>query len=389
MKYDVTIGIPVYKSVDFIRRTLESALSQTYSSIEFLMVDDGGCDGSMEAIEEIKREHPRGNDIHIITHPQNMGVSASRNHIIDEAQGQYLFFMDSDDVIAENTIELMMENVRKYNAEIVFGSYEKIETSGEKTYYQYPSLQLLQEDELAIFAYRKYAGIQASACNYLVKTSVLRAHNLRFIHTNFWEDLVFSFDLVTYINRAVLLPDITYSYICRDNSLSHYQQRVSITKEEVLQNINAINHLKETSSILCNKIYYPNRCYIIAMTDFYIACNILKRRKDIHPSFSNKEIKNLMTHSATWQQVRSFRQARIRNTILFLLSKLPSNLCVLTILLVGKAKKSFNVCLNLINLLYLHQINRFVSFLWPIGTINICLFTGNHWMIFLMRRLMK
>ena len=266
-------------------------------------------------------------------------MARSRNEIIEMAQGQYLYFMDSDDMISENTIELMMENVRKYNAEIVFGSYEKIETSGKKTFYQYPSLQLLQEDELASFAYRKYAGIQASACNYLVKTSVLRVHNLGFIHTNFWEDFVFTFDLVTYINRAVLLPDITYSYICRENSLSHYQQRDSISKEEVLQNINAINHLKEISSILCNKVYFPNRCYIIAMTDFYIARNILKRRKDIHPSFSYREIKNLMAHPATWQQIRSFRQFRVRNIILFLLSKLPSSLCVMMIWFAGKAKK--------------------------------------------------
>ena len=68
MVYDVTIGIPVYKSVDYIRRALESALSQTYSSIEFLIVDDAGCDGAMEVIEGIKRVYPRGNDIHIITH---------------------------------------------------------------------------------------------------------------------------------------------------------------------------------------------------------------------------------------------------------------------------------------------------------------------------------
>ena len=58
MVYDVTIGIPVYKSVDYIRRALESALSQTYSSVEFLIVDDAGCDGSMEVVEGILREHP-------------------------------------------------------------------------------------------------------------------------------------------------------------------------------------------------------------------------------------------------------------------------------------------------------------------------------------------
>ena len=303
------------------------------ASIEVIVVDNASKEDEASILLQ---RYPQ---IKVIRSNTNLGFAGGNNLGIKAAQGKYLYFMDSDDMISENTIELMMENVRQYNVEIVFGSYEKIETSGEKTINQYPSLQLLQKDELASFAYRKYAGIQASACNYLVKTSVLREHNLRFIHTNFWEDLVFTFDLVTYINRAVLLPDITYSYICRENSLSHYQQRNSISKEEVLQNIYAINHLKETSSILCNKVYYPNRCYLIAMTDFYIACNILKRRKDIHPSFSNKEIKDLMAYPATWQQVRSFRQARIRNIILFLLSKLPSFLCVLMIWLVGKAKK--------------------------------------------------
>ena len=339
MVYDVTIGIPVYKSVDYIRRALESALSQTYSSVEFLIVDDAGYDGSCEIVEEIKRGHPRGKDINIISHCHNFGVSASRNRIIDETQGQYLFFMDSDDVIAENTIELMMQNVRQYNAEIVFGSYEKIEVSGERTIYQYPSLQLLKEDELACFAYRKYAGIQASVCNYLVKTSILRDHNLRFIHTNFWEDLVFNFNLVTYINRAVLIPNITYSYICRENSLSHYQQRDRISKDEVLQNISAINYLKETSSLLCNKVYYPNRCFIIGMTDFYIACYILKRRKDISPSFSNKEIRNIMAHLASFSQICSFQKARFKNLSLYILSKLPPFLCTNFIWSVGKLKK--------------------------------------------------
>ena len=339
MEYDVTIGIPVYKSVDYILRSLESVLVQTYPSIEFLIVDDAGHDGSMDVIRAIAQTHSRGKDIHVITHHKNLGVSASRNDIINEAQGHYLFFMDSDDVIAENTIELMMQNARQYDAEIVFGSYEKIEISGKRTLFQYPSLQLLERDELAIFAYRKYAGIQASACNYLVKTSILREHNLRFIHANYWEDLVFTFDLVTYINRAVLLPNITYSYICRRNSLSHYQQRDSISKEEVLQNINAINYLKETSSLLSNKVYYPNRCFIIAMTDFYIACNILKRRKDICPSFSNKEIRNIMAHLASFSQICSFQKARLKNLSLYILSKLPPFLCTNFIWSVGKIKK--------------------------------------------------
>lgn len=339
MKYDVTIGIPVYKSEDYIRRALESALAQTYHSIEFLLVDDACGDGSLTIMQEIQQTHQKGINVRIISHDTNMGVSASRNQIIDEAKGECLYFMDSDDMISKDTISLMMDNIRKYDAEIVFGSYEKIETTGERNAYQYPSLQLLEMDALANFAYRKYAGIQASSCNYLVKTSILRENHLRFIETNYWEDLVFTFDLVTYISRAVLLPDITYSYFCRENSLSHYQQRSNISKEEIMKNVSAIEHLKKTSSLLYNKVYFPNRCYNIVMTDFYIASIILKRRKDIWPSISNKEMKTVLHHPATWSQIRTFQQSRFKNMFLYMIGKMPSSLCVVAIWCLGKLKK--------------------------------------------------
>ena len=217
-----------------------SALSQSYPSIEFILVNDCSNDGTFDVIGYVLSSYERCNDVRILTHTQKQGVSYSRNQIIDEARGEFLYFMDSDDTIAKNTIELLMQNAREYDAEIVFGSYQKIETSGKKTVYQYPSKQLLGKDELASFAYRKYAGIQASACNYIVKTDILRVNNHRFIDVNYWEDLVFTFDLVTMVTRAVLLPDITYIYICRENSLSHYQERINISKAEVMRNVEAI-----------------------------------------------------------------------------------------------------------------------------------------------------
>lgn len=336
MKYDVTIGIPVYESVDVIKRSLESALSQTYPSIEFLIIDDCGNDGSMAIVQQFQMEHPRGTDIHIIRHTQNMGVSAARNRIIDESQGDYLYFMDSDDMIVANTIELMMQNVRQYDAEIVFGSYEKIETTGQRTVYQYPSLQLLHEDELVTYAYRKYAGVQASACNYLVKTSLLREHHHQFIDTNYWEDLVFTFDLVTLVKRAVLLPNITYTYVCRENSLSHYQQRKNISKEEVIQNVRAVNRLKETSSILYNKVYFPNRCFNILMTDFYIVCNILKNKDKIQPAFSKRELRDVMKSPLTLRETISLKSRKLENLFLYMLGVLPPTISIWIITILGK-----------------------------------------------------
>ena len=339
MKYDVTIGIPVYRSKDYIRQTLESALAQSYPSIEYLIVDDCGYDGSLQIIEEFQQNHSRGKDIRIIRHLENQGVSASRNQIIDEAQGAYLYFMDSDDMISDNAIELLMQNVLRYDAEVAFGSYERVNLSGVKEVYQYPDLQLLHKDELANFAFRKYAGIQTSACNYLVKVSLLRDTYLRFVESDYWEDMVFTYQLVTYVSRAVLLSDITYSYFCRQGSLSHYQARDKISKQEVLQNVKTIDYLKKTAPLLYNKVYYPGYCYNVVMTDFYIACNILKRRNDIMPTISTQEIKAFMAHPTPWNQILHFKQFRIMNVFLFILGIMPVYLCVATIWSVGKLKK--------------------------------------------------
>jgi hypothetical protein len=247
--------------------------------------------------------------------------------------------MDSDDIIAEDTIEVMMQNVCQYNAEIVFGSYKKIEISGKEIIYQYPALQLLKKDEMASFSYRKYAGIQASACNYLVKTSILRDSNHRFINTSFWEDFVFTFDLVTLISRAVLLPNITYFYMCRENSLSNYQQRKTISKDEILHNVRAIDHLKQTSFRLSDKAYFPNRCLNIVMTNFFIACNVIKRRHDISPYISDHEIKSLMKHPVSFSEICNFHNVRIKNLLFYILGILPPFLCVFFIRCIGKVKK--------------------------------------------------
>ena len=339
MNYEVTIGVPVYKSAPYVRRALMSALEQTYPSIEFLVIDDCGDDGSMAIIHELARTHPRGKDIRIISNVKNLGVAASRNIIIERSLGTYLYFMDSDDAISENTIALLMQNIRQYNAEIAFGSYERIELSGERHVWQYPSLQLLGEDQLASFAYRKYGGIQASACNYLVKVSLLRESNLRFIDSSYWEDMVFTFNLVTYISNAVLLPDITYHYSCHENSLSNYQERTVISKEEILKNVTTVDYLKHTSSLYINKVYYPDRCYIIAMTDFYIVSNILKRGKNIYPRFTSHEMKTIMSPTASLSQICHFRHGKLKNLAMYFIAKLTASLCVASVWCLAKAKK--------------------------------------------------
>ena len=341
MNYEVTIGIPVYNVKDHIRLTMDSVLAQTFSSIEFLVLDDCGTDGSMGIIQEYQQTHPRGKNIRIVRQPQNGGIGRARNRIVEEAAGKYLYFVDADDSIAPNTIELLYTNAKKYDAQIVYGSHERVEELEGHTKrlpYQYPSMQFLKEDEFATYVYRQYDGIQAMTWNFLIDIDVYRKNDLRYQPINYWEDFLLTFDLPTYITRAVLLPDVTYSYFCRAGSLSNYEKREHISKDEILQTINAVNRVKEQSERLRNKPYFPRRMYKLMLTAFYVVCTILRNEKVINPSFSKREIRDVMKSPLTLSNILHFRQARLANMVLHLFNQLPPSLSVFLMRKVGRSK---------------------------------------------------
>lgn len=341
MEYEVTIGIPVYNAEKYIRQAMDSALAQSFRNIEFLIVDDCGTDISIPVIKEYQRTHARGKDIRIVSQPYNKGIGEARNRIVDEAKGRYLYFMDADDVIASNTIELLYENACHYKAQLVYGSYERVEDfNGEpkRVACQYPSMQFLDENEFATYVYRQYEGIQAMVWNVLIDINVYRDNNLRHLPISYWEDFVFTMDLPTYVTRAVLLPDITYSYICRYGSLSNFQKRHYIEKREIESTIGAMRFLKKNSSRFEKKPYFSMRMCKVMTTCFYIVCNILHNRDFITPPFNKREIREVMRSPLALNEILRFRQGLAPNLLFCLFGLLPPTASVRLMKLVGKRK---------------------------------------------------
>lgn len=325
MKKEVTIGIPVYHVKDYIRQTLDSVLAQTFPDIEFLVLDDCGTDGSMDIVREYQQSHPRGKDIRIVRQPRNMGLGAARNRMVEEAQGRYIYFVDADDTIAPRTIELLYGAARRHRAQLVYGSYERIDNfsgSIRREAHCYPAMQFLEEDAFARYVYRKYDGIQAMIWNILIDVGVYRDNQLRHQHVNYWEDFSFTMLLPTYVSRVVLLPDITYYYYCRYGSLSNFARRDHIPKHEIQLTIDAINQLKDKTDRLRSKPYFPRLMYKLMMTDFYIVENIFRNRRAISPSFSRREIRDIFRSPLSLKEVLGFSQARLPCLALLLLGKL-------------------------------------------------------------------
>jgi len=340
MNYEVTIGIPAFKAVDYIEKTMESALSQTFASIEYLIVDDCSNDGTINVVERLQKEHPRGKDIHILYNKQNLRVGRTRNIILDQAQGEYLFFLDSDDILEPDAIEKMMRAARQYQAEIVYGSWIRVDNVHHSPvqYNQYPDLQLLRSDELAMYAFQNYSTFRISVCNVLFCLNLLRSNHLRFIDTIFWEDLAFTYDLVPKVSRAVFLSDITYHYLCRPGSLSQYQDRELIQKKEIQTNVLTIDYLKDKSLSYCDKNYLPYLCYNLEMNSFYIVCYVLKYSSKIEQTFSCRELRDYMHIPVGLSNILFFKKKRISCLVLWIIAHLPSSIFAFVIRGIAKIK---------------------------------------------------
>jgi len=341
MEYEVTIGIPVYNAEKYIRKALESALSQAFQSVEILICDDCGTDSSIDIVREYQAGHQRGGDIHIVRQPCNKGIGEARNLIVDLAKGKYLYFMDADDVITENAISLLYENARKYGADIVYGSHNRVEEFDSQVLvkpYVYPSKVFLEDDAFACWAYEKYSRVEAMTWNMLIRVSVFRENGIRYQPISYWEDMTLTIDLPTYVSRVVLLPDITYQYQCRYGSLSNFQERDRISKDEILDTIWAMEMVKGNSWRIKDKPYYPKRCLKVMTTCFYMACSVIKNRRKTHPPFSSREIRALMASPLHFAEILRFRSAKWQNLALYMLGVLPSALSVLMIWLIGKKK---------------------------------------------------
>ena len=340
MTYEVTIAIPVYNVEKYIAQTIESVLNQSFESIEFLFCDDCGTDSSMDIVKHYQQMHPRGKDIHMVRQPHNKGLGEARNRMLDEAQGRYVYFMDSDDTIAPNTIELLYEKARRYDADIVYGSMRKIllYDNNKEILIQHPKRIFLKENEFAEYAFNQYDVMPASTCNFLIKLDVYRENNLKYQPINYWEDFTFTMDLPAYVTRVVLLPDLTYNYLCRSDSMSNYTKREYIKKEEILATMQAVKNLKARSNQLADRLYFPQRMWKLMITCFFVVCSVLRNEKAITPSFTNRELRDFMIYPIPLLKVCSFHHWRMRHLALYMLGQLPSSLSIVIMRMLAQCK---------------------------------------------------
>lgn len=121
----ISVIIPVYNVVGYLPACLDSVLAQSYRDFELLLVDDGSTDGSADLCDDYACRDARVT----VIHQPNRGPSSARNTALEQAKGEYVAFVDSDDVIHSQYLEVLLKYSEQYDAEVVQAPYQIVDAS--------------------------------------------------------------------------------------------------------------------------------------------------------------------------------------------------------------------------------------------------------------------
>jgi len=268
--FKVSIIIPVYNVAPYIDRCLLSVLNQSYPNVEIILIDDQGTDNSIEIAVDLKNKHPKGSRITIKHHEKNKGLSEARNTGIISSTGDYIYFLDSDDSVTKDCIELLVESAIRYNSDIVIGDYKCFGANK-----QTPPLKLdteyLSSSKDILVSFHK-GDWYPMAVNKLIKKELIINKELYFKEGIVHEDELWSFMLACQASNMSIVHKETYLYYLRPNSITGLLQN----KEEDLRQSQIVRSNESKRRIVKYMYDYINHTYLYKNENIQLAFEIKK-----------------------------------------------------------------------------------------------------------------
>lgn len=232
----ISVIIPVYNVEQYIERCLDSVMMQHCDgfTIECILVDDCSPDRSMDIVRKKIGDY-QGDDISftIIRHEVNKGLSAARNSGIVAATGEFLYFLDSDDMITENAFKSLLSYFFNYfDVDMVMGNtfFEENSALQNETVTDNCSTPVFFDDNDAIMMMVLRRQLNRYSWNKLIKRAFILKYNLFFDVGLLYEDVTWSYRLFSSVSSFLLVPAVTYIYKYNPSSIvhTHHQRALHI-----------------------------------------------------------------------------------------------------------------------------------------------------------------
>lgn len=211
----ISIIVPIYNSESYLEQCVDSILNQTFQDFELLLIDDGSTDNSLQICLQYSQ---KDNRIRCYTQ-KGLGPSAARNIGLEHAQGEYITFVDSDDYLNLDALEILYNAIQDGAYDLVRCSFQCVGPRNKLKTRELPDIHVHSKHELAQIYYNNYElYLHANVWGKLYRASIIKKHNIKFkkdIHV--CEDRIFNVEYAQYANTAILLKYVGYNYVDRGN----------------------------------------------------------------------------------------------------------------------------------------------------------------------------
>lgn len=197
----ITVALSVYNVDDFIRKSLDCIIRQTFDDVEVLCIDDASTDETISILEEYEN---RDNRVKLIRNTHNQGLSVSRNIAIEEARGEYIIMLDGDDLFAPDMLEKAYWKAKETDADMVMWDYAvfKEEKEIEKEKIKLSSLvSISPSDKISLLRRPAFTWVR------LLKVDTIKKLNIRFTPGLTKQDIPFHWKLVTSLDKISIIPE--------------------------------------------------------------------------------------------------------------------------------------------------------------------------------------
>lgn len=215
MSAKVSIIIPVYKTEATLPRCIDSALAQTYSNIEIVIVDDGSPDRAGEIADQYVAKHPNI----VVVHKKNGGLAEARKSGIAAASGEFFVPLDSDDTIPENAVELLIHHCENAHLDLCYGTFLRI-VGDKRTMFNHSFTGVVNGEQFRMRALG--LGSNYGACFCMSRREVWHDDVFPPADKRFpSEDVLINVRLSKYLKRVGIYNDCVYHYYLNPDSLSN------------------------------------------------------------------------------------------------------------------------------------------------------------------------
>lgn len=255
----ISLIIPIYNAQSCIPRCMDCVQNQTYRNIEIIIIDDGSTDNSYPCCKFYEKRDSRIK----IFRKTNGGPASARNEGICHAQGKYLYFMDVDDILEKEAIELLHDAFLKSHTDFIIGNTKRIDIYNNERA-EWKTSDKLFEDRKSIvrLVYAFANDIKSyrmlwSAWGKLYRADIIQENHIWYNEKLYgWEDVLFVISYLAHCSSAYYIGDCLYTY-------RHYGQANIASSKSYMGPLDFRYTVKEAKKILCEKKYAPviANCY--------------------------------------------------------------------------------------------------------------------------------